>query len=113
MRSAWRRIDMGTHTRAHDTARAVNEVAVKTRMVVRVFLHHVEMSARRLVSALAGRNRSVRHDLLAEHQVSALFRNGNHDVGVVRRRLGQQALIHVQRWLLLNQFVRLFHFGPE
>ena len=53
MRATWRGIDPRTHSPAHDPARRVHEIAVKTGMVVRVFFHDGKMPVRRFVSAFA------------------------------------------------------------
>src|SRR5207244_553109 len=92
VRSARRRIDVSANAGAHDTAATVDEIAVETGMVVRVFFHDTEMSAWRFMSALARRNRSVGDNLFTDHQVSALFGNGNNDVGGVRGSLSEQCL---------------------
>ena len=81
--------------------------------MVRVFFHHRKMATRRFVSPFAGRDRRVCNDLLANHQVGALFWNRDNDAAVVLRRLLEEILVHFHRGLLLDHFVRLLHFRPE
>src|SRR5438552_19011790 len=73
--AARRGIDAGADPDAHDAARTVHEVAVQTRVMIRVFLKHMYGAHRRFVSASARRNRAIGHDLLSDHEVSPLFRN--------------------------------------
>src|SRR5437764_13105928 len=113
MGSAWRRIDVSANSRADDSAPAVDEIAVKTGVMIGILFHHAKMSSWGLVSAFPGRNRSVRHNLLANHQIGALFGNRHHDVGTFRRRLGEELLIHLQWSLLRNHLARFLHFWPE
>src|SRR5438477_2775769 len=80
MRSARRRIDVSANAAAHDPAAAVDEIAVKAGVMVRILFHDAKVSAWRFVSAFAGRNRSVGDNLLADHQISALFGNGHDDM---------------------------------
>src|SRR5205807_4912925 len=73
MGSARRRIDVSANAAAHDTAAAVDEIAVKARVMARILFHDAKVSAWRFVSAFAGRNRPVGDNLLADHQISTLL----------------------------------------
>src|SRR5947209_8732946 len=69
VRSARRRIDVSANAAAHDPAAAVDEIAVKAGVVVRILFHDAKMSAWRFMSTFAGRNRPVGDNLLADHQI--------------------------------------------
>ncbi len=81
------RIDPGANSSTYHAARRVHKIAIQIRMVIRVFLKHVQVARRRLVSASAGRDWTIGHDLVVDHEVSALLRNRDDDVCIVRRRL--------------------------
>src|SRR5262249_1910814 len=91
----------------------IDEVAVKTGMMVRVLLHHSKVSGRRAVSFFTGRNRPVGDDLITDHEIGALFRKGDDNGGIVWRRLSEELLIHLQLSLLLNQLAWFLHLRPE
>ena len=65
MRSAGRGIDTCAHSRAHDSPRTVAKITVERGMMIRILFQNSEMAGRRTVAVLAGRNRTVDHDLLA------------------------------------------------
>ena len=109
MCSARRGIDPGADAGANNPTRAVDEVAIDTGTMVRILFPNGEITAGRAVSGLAGRDRTVGHDLLADHQVGALLGKGNNNVNVVRRRLFKQRLIYLQRFLAANVSRRFAH----
>src|SRR5439155_12998672 len=110
VRAARSRIDPGTDSSAYYAARRVHKFAVQIGMVIRVFLKHVQMPCWRLVSAFAGRDWTIGHDLVVDHQVSALLWNRDDDVYIVRRRLFKYRLIHLQRRLPADKLRRFAHW---
>src|SRR5580765_765836 len=109
MCSAGRGINLGADASANSPAGAVDEVAIDTGTMVRIFFHNGEITAGCAVPGLAGRDRTVGHDLLADHQIGALLGKGNNNVHVVRRRLPKQRLIYLQWWLAANVSRRFAH----
>src|SRR5436190_16035264 len=95
-------IDLGADAGANNPTRAVNEVAINAGTMIRILFENGEMTARGAVPGLAGRNGTVGHDLLANHQIGALLGKRNDNVHVVRRRLLKQRLIYLQRLLPAN-----------
>src|SRR6266481_9361403 len=102
MCSAGGGIDLGADAGANNPTRAVNEVAIDAGTMVRVLFENGEMTGGRAVPGLAGRDRTIGHDLLADHQIGALLGKRDNNVDVVRRRLLKQRLIYLQRWLAAN-----------
>ena len=90
MRSAGRRIAARTDPGTYCAAGAVNEITVKTGMMIWVLFHHIEMSSRCFVSAPARRNWAIGHDLVPDHKISTLLRDRDNDVRIVLRRLFEQ-----------------------
>ena len=99
MCSARRGINLGADAGANSPTGAVNEVAIDAGTMVRILFHNGEITAGCAVPGLAGRDRTVGHDLLADHQIGALLGKRNNNVDVVRRRLSKQRLIYLQRCL--------------
>jgi len=95
MCSAGSGIDLGADAGANSAAGAVDEVAIDAGTMVRILFHNGEITAGRAVPGLAGRDWTVSHDLLADHQIGALLGKGNNNVDVVRRRLSKQRLIYL------------------
>src|SRR4029453_17125723 len=77
--------------------------------MVRILFHNGEITAGCAVPGLAGRDRTIGHDLLANHQIGALLGKGNNNVHVVRGRLLKQRLIYLQRCLAANVSRRFAH----
>ncbi len=102
MCSAGGGIDLGADAGANNPTRAVNEVAIDAGTMVRVLFENGEMTGGRAVPGLAGRDRTIGHDLLADHQIGALLGKRDNNVHVVRRRLLKQRLIYLQRLLPAN-----------
>ena len=109
MCSARRGINLGADAGANGPPGAVDEVAIDAGTMVRIFFENGEMPGGRGVPGFAGRDRTVGHDLLADHQIGALLGNGDNNVHVVRRRLFKQRLIHLQRLLAANICGRAAH----
>ena len=109
MGSARRGINLGADAGANSSAVAVDEVALDTRTMVRILFENGETTAGCAVTGLAGRDRTVGYDLLADHQKGALLGKGNNNVDVVRRRLPKQRLIYLQWWLAANVSRRFAH----
>ena len=95
-------IDLGADAGANDSTGAVNEVAINAGTMVRILFENGEIPARCAVPGLAGRNGTVGHDLLADHQIGALLWKRDDNAYVVWRRLPKQRLIYLQRWLPAN-----------
>ena len=87
MCSAGRGIDLGADAGANSPTGAVDEVAIDAGTMVRILFENGEITAGCAVPGLAGRDRTVGHDLLADHQIGALLGKGDNNVDVVRRRL--------------------------
>src|SRR6478672_4598208 len=102
MCSTRRGINLGADAGANSPARAVYEIAIDAGTMVRILFQNGEITAGCAVPGFAGRDRTVSHDLLADHQIGALLGKGNNNVDVVRRRLLKQRLIYLQRWLGAN-----------
>src|SRR4029453_3439425 len=109
MCSARRGINVGADAGTNDPARAVDEVAIYTGTMVRILFHNGEITAGCAVPGLAGRDRTIRHDLLADHQVGALLGKRDDNVNVVRRCLPEQGLIYLQRLLAADVSRRAAH----
>jgi len=109
MGSARRGINLGADAGANSSAVAVDEVAIDAGTVVGILFENGEITAGCGVPGLAGRDRTVGYDLLADHQIGALLRKGNNNVDVVRRRLSKQRLIYRQRGLPANVRGRAAH----
>ena len=99
MCSAGSGIALGADAGANNPTGAVDEVAIDAGTMIRIFFKNGEMTLRCAVPSFAGRDRTIGHDLLADHQIGALLGKGNNNVDVVRRCLLKQRLIHFQRWL--------------
>ena len=95
MRSARRGLAARTDPGTHCAAGTVHEIAVKTGMMIGVLFHHTEMSVWCSVPASARRDWAIRHDLVSDLKISALFRNRDDNACIVRRRLFEQRLIHL------------------
>ena len=106
---ARRGINLGADARANSPTGAVDEVAIYAGTMIRIFFHYGEITAGCAVPGLAGRDRTVGHDLLADHQIGALLGKGNNNVDVVRCRLSEQRLIYLQRCLGANVRRRFAH----
>ena len=102
MCSAWRGIDLGADSGANSPTGAIDEVAIDAGTMVGILFQNGETTARCSVPGFAGRDRTVGHDLLADHQIGALLGKGNNNVDVVGRRLSEQRLIYLQRFLAAN-----------
>jgi len=95
MCSARRGINLGADASANNPTGAIDEVAVDAGTMVRIFFENGEITAGCAVSSLARGDRTIGHDLLANHQIRALLRKGDNNVDVVRRRLPKQRLIYL------------------
>ena len=95
MRPAGRGIDLGADAGANNPTRTVNEVTVDARPMVRILFENGEVTARRAVPGLAGRDRTIGCDFLADHQIRALLWKRHNDVHVVGSRLFKQRLIYL------------------
>ena len=111
MCSAWCGVNLGADAGANSPARAVDEVAIDAGTMVRILFHNGEITAGRAVPGLARRDRTVGHNLFADHQIGALLGKRNNDVDVVRRRLLKQRLIYLQRFLAVNVCGRAAHLS--
>ena len=111
MRTARRGINFGAYARTNNPTVAVDEVAIDTRPMVGIFFHDGEITAGCGVPGLAGRDRAIGHDLLADHQIGALLGKRNNNVHVVRRGLSEQRLIYLQRFLTVNVRGRASHLA--
>src|SRR5439155_17415358 len=87
VRAARRGVDSRTDARAHDTTIRINEIAIETRVMVRIFFEHVHVAGWRTVAALARGNWPVGSELFAHHQIRALFRDRHHDTRVIGRKV--------------------------
>ena len=99
MCSAGRGIDLGADAGANNPTRSIDEVAIDAGTMVRILFENGKITAGCAVPGLAGRNRTIGHDFLADHQIGALLGKGNNNVDVVRGRLLKQRLIYLQRFL--------------
>ena len=70
---AGRGIDLRTDAGAHDAAGAIYEIPVKAGVMIGIFFEHMQVSHGRTVPALAGGDWAVDYDLLAGHEIGALF----------------------------------------
>ena len=111
MSSARRGINLGADTGANNPTGAVDEVAIDAGTMVRILFENGEITAGCGVPGLAGRDRTVGHNLLADHQISALLGKRNNNVDVVRRRLFEQSLVYLQRFLTANVCGRAAHLA--
>src|SRR5215471_1143915 len=102
MCSAGGGIDLGADAGTDNPTGSVDEVAIEAGTMVGIFFENGEMTAGRAVPGLAGRNRTIGHDFLADHQIGALLGKGDNNVHVVRGRLLEQRLIYLQRFLAAN-----------
>ena len=109
MCSARRGINLGADAGANNPTGAVDEVAVDGGTMVWILFENREITAGCAVPGLAGRDRTIRHDLLADHQVGALLGKRDDNVHVVRRCLPEQRLIYLQRLLAANVSRRAAH----
>ena len=109
MRSAGRGIGLGADAGANNPTRAIDEVAIDAGTMIRIFFKNGEMTGGCAVPGLAGRDRTICCDLLADHQVGALPGNGDANMHVVRRRLFEHRLIYLQRFLPANVSGRAAH----
>ena len=87
MCSARRGIDLRADAGANNPTGAVDEVTIDTRTMLPIFFENREITAGCAVPGLAGRDRAIGHDSLADHQVGALLCKGDNNVHVVWRRL--------------------------
>ena len=102
MCSAGRGIDLGADAGANNPTRSIDEVAIDAGTMVWILFENGEMTAGCAVPGLTGRDRTIGHDFLADHQIGALLGKGNNNVDVVGRRLSEQRLIYLQRFLAAN-----------
>ena len=93
MCSAGGGIDLRADAGANGPTRAVNKVTIDAGTMVRILFENREITARCAVPGLAGRDRAIGHDSLADHQVGALLCKGDNNVHIVRRRLFEQRVI--------------------
>ena len=111
MCSAGSGIGLGADAGANNPARAVDEIAINARTMIRIFFENGEMTSGCAVSGLAGRDRTVSRDFLANHQIGALPGNRNANVHIVRRCLFEHGLIYLQRGLAANVGGRAAHLS--
>ena len=104
-------INLGADACANSPARAVDEVAIDAGTMVRILFENGEITTGCAVPGLAGRDRTIGHDLLADHQIGALLGKGDNNVDVVRRRLSKQRLIYLQRFLAADVCGRAAHLS--
>src|SRR6516164_2198532 len=109
MCSAWRRIGLRADAGANNPTRAVHEVAIDAGTMIRIFFKNGETTGGCAVPGLAGRDRTIGCDLLADHQIGALPGNRDANVHVVRRGLFEHRLIYLQRFLPANISGRAAH----
>src|SRR3954469_11653072 len=109
--SARRGINLCANPGANNSTVAVDEVAIDAGMMVGILLENGEITARRSVAGLAGRDRAVGHNLLPDHQIGALLRKRNNNVHVIWRRLFQQRLVYLQRLLSTDVCRRAAHLA--
>jgi hypothetical protein len=89
VRSTRRGLAACTDPGTYYAAGTVNEVAVKTGMMIGVLFHHSEMSVWCSVPASARRDWAIGHDLVPDHQVSPLLWDRDDDARIVLRCLFQ------------------------
>ena len=83
VRAAGRRIDVHAHTCAHNPAGAVDEIAVKGRMMIRIPFQNRKTATGGGVSVLPGGDGRVDDDLFTRQQIGALFRKRNDDMDII------------------------------
>src|SRR5882724_4166100 len=111
MCSTRRGIGLSADACANNPTRSIDEVSIDAGTMVRILFENREITAGCAVPGFAGRDRTVGHDFLANHQIGALLGKGNHTVDVVRRRLLKQRLIYLQRCLAANVGGRFAHLS--
>src|SRR5947207_15256330 len=99
MCSAGLGIDLGADAGANNPTRSIDEVAIDAGTMVRILFENGEMTAGCAVPGFTGRDWTIGHDFLADHQIGALLGNRDNNVNVVRSRLLKQRLIYLQRLL--------------
>src|SRR6516225_5737215 len=109
MCSARRRIDLGADPGANNATRAVDEVAIDTGTMVRIFFENGEMTRGCAVPGLAGRDWTIGCDFVADHQIGTLPGKRDANVHVVRGCLFKHGLIYLQWFLAANVSRRTAH----
>jgi len=68
---------------ANNPTRSIDEVTIDAGTMVRILFHNGEITAGCAVPGLAGRDRTIGHDFLADHQIGALLGKRDNNVDVV------------------------------